>query len=167
MSFSGKMSQTRGNSNPIPAFYRIFFTSIDPLIALSGAYMDFFDPATILASYFPRSSLYAKPTPPITILLTQAGGAFFMMAFLMVFMLRYTSDVKIWKMFEFGILVTDFTLFYSLYGALEGQGRLNVGAIRWEEWGTIAITGFVTVVRIAFLGGLGFGKTSSNGKKKE
>ncbi|KAF2440284.1 hypothetical protein P171DRAFT_435110 [Karstenula rhodostoma CBS 690.94] len=161
------MAQNRGNPSGIPTFYRIFFTSIDPLIALSGAYMDFFDPETILASSFPRASLYAEPTPPITVLLRQAGGAFIMMAFLMVFMLRYTEDVKIWKMFELGILVTDFTLFYSLYGALEGQGRLDVGAIRWEEWGTIVITGFVTVVRIAFLGGLGFSKKGGDGAKKE
>jgi hypothetical protein len=161
------MSQIRGNTNPIPAFYRIFFTSIDPLIALSGAYMDFFDPETILASSFPRTSFYAKPTPPVTVLLTQAGGAFLMMAFLMVFMLRYTDDVNLWKMFEFGILVTDLTLFFSLYGALEGQRRLNVGGIRWEEWGTMVITGFVTVVRIAFLGGLGFGKTKRLREKKE
>lgn len=122
--------------------------------------MDCFDPETILASSFPRNSLYAKPTPPITVLLTQASGAFIMMAFLMVFMLRYTSDVNIWKMFEFGILVTDFTLFASLYGALAAQGRLSINAIRWEEWGTIAITGFVTVVRVAFVGGLGFSKTN-------
>lgn len=161
------MSQIPGTPNHIPAFYRVFFTSIDPLIALSGAYMDFFDPETILASSFPRSSDYAKPTPPITVLLRQAGGAFIMMAFLMVFMLRYTNDVKIWKMFEFGILLTDLTLFYSLHGALVEQGRLDVGAIRWEEWGTIAITGFVTVVRIAFLGGLGFTKKGDNGAKKE
>ncbi|KAK7188665.1 hypothetical protein DPSP01_013309 [Paraphaeosphaeria sporulosa] len=161
------MPRAQSNHNEIPACYRIFFTSIDPLIALSGAYMDYFDPETILASAFPRSGSYAKPTPPVTFLLMQAGGSFIMMAFLMVFMLRYTSDVKIWKMFQFGVLVTDFTLFFSLFGALEGTGRLNVGAVRWEEWGTIIITGFLTLLRLAFLGGFGFGKTGRNGEKKE
>lgn len=88
-----------------------------------------------------------------------------MMAFLMVFMLRYTTDVKIWKIFEFGILMTDFTLFLSLYGALEEQGRLDVAKVRWEEWGTIAITGLVTVIRVAFLMGLGFERNTGLVKK--
>lgn len=161
------MSTSRKPSHPIPPFYRIFFTSIDPLIALSGAYLSFFDPETILASSFPRSSIYAKPTPPITVLLTQASGAFIMMAYFMIFMLRYTSDVKIWKVFEFGILITDFTLFLSLRGALETQGRLDVGAIRREEWGTIVITGFVTLVRMAFLVGVGFKEGKGAGYKSK
>lgn len=161
------MPQNQGTYDGIPAFYRVFFTSIDPLIALSGAYLDYFDPETILASAFPRSGSYAKPTPPVTFLLKQAGGSFAMMAFLMIFMLRYTSDIKIWKMFEFGILMTDFTLFFSVFSALRATGRLSVSSIGLEEWGTLLITGFVTVVRIAFLGGLGLRKTNGNGQKKE
>ena len=161
------MSTSRQPLHPIPPFYRIFFTSIDPLIALSGAYISLFDPETILASSFPRSSIYAKPTPPITVLLTQASGAFVMMAYFMIFMLRYTDDVKIWKMFEFGILITDFTLFLSLSDALGIQGRLDVGAIRWEEWGTIVITGFVTSVRVAFLVGVGLKEGMGRGYKTD
>lgn len=160
------MSQNDQTTRSIPSFYRIFFTSIDPLIGLSGAYMSFFDPETILASSFPRSSLYSKPTPPITVLLTQAGGAFIMMAFLMIVMLRYTHDIKIWKIFEFGILITDFTLFVSLWNVLGVQGRLAIGAIRWEEWGTITITGFVTVMRLAFLGNVGFKKSTDSLQEK-
>ncbi|KAF2200385.1 hypothetical protein GQ43DRAFT_76865 [Delitschia confertaspora ATCC 74209] len=33
-------------TSAIPSFYRIFFTRIDPLIDLHGAYMDFFDQST-------------------------------------------------------------------------------------------------------------------------
>lgn len=83
-----------------------------------------------------------------------------MMAFLMIFLLRYTRDVKVWKLFEFGILITDITLFYSLWKALEAQGRLQLESLRWEEWGTVAITGFVTLVRVLFLLGAGFAKES-------
>ena len=90
-----------------------------------------------------------------------------MMAYCMIFMLRFTNDIKVWKTFEFGILITDFTLFLGLRGALETQERLDIGAIRWEEWGTIAITGFVTLVRIAFLVDVGFKRRKNAGHKTD
>lgn len=151
------MAQPQRSHQPIPSFYRVFFTSIDPLIALSGAYLSLFDPGTVLASSFDRSSPYAVPTPAITVLLTQAAGALSVMAFLMVFMLRRTDDIVIWKLFESSILIADVALFRSLWQALEAQGRLDVTVLRAEEWGTIAITGFVTLMRVLFVSGVGFG----------
>ena len=161
------MSSYKQNPPPIPSFYRIFFTSIDPLIALSGAYLSLFDPETILASSFPRSHHLSVPSPSHAVLLDQAAGAFLMMAFLMIFMLRTTNDMSIWKLFEFAILITDGTLFFSLGKALATQGRLGIGMLRWEEWGTVGITGFVTVMRIAFLMELGFQKKLSVQKEKK
>lgn len=150
---------------PIPAFYRVFFTSIDPLIALSGFYVDFFDPETLITSLFPASHPAARVTPSHTMILHQLGGSLLMMAFLSAFMLRRTHDVAVWKIFEFGILITDYTLFHSHWVGLGAQNRLAVENIRWEEWGTFAITGFVTVVRILFLAGVGFGNSGSMLKK--
>jgi hypothetical protein len=143
--------------HPIPSFYRIFFTSIDPLVALSGGYLNFFDSHTVITSMFPPTHTWSNRTPAHHMLLHQLGGAFFMMAFLMVFMLRCTKDVNIWKLFEAGILITDFGMFYSMWMALGAQKRLSIGDLRWEEWGSI--TGFVTVVRMLFLMEVGFKKT--------
>jgi hypothetical protein len=154
------------SSDTIPSFYRVFFTSIDPLIGLSGAYVNFFDPDTLITSVFPSDLPYTKITPSHTLILHQMGGCFIMMPFLMVFMLRATSDIKVWKFFEAGILITDFGLFFSLWKGLEVQNRLGLEILRWEEWGTIAITGFVTIVRILFILGVGLRKSTSAVKKR-
>ena len=121
-----------------------------------------------MAEELTRSHPLAQPTPSHAVLLDQAAGPFLTMAFLMLVTLRSTSDVKIWKQFEFSILLADFAVFYSFWRALGGQGRLAVAELRWEEWGTLGITGFVTAVRIAFLAELGFSKKIgvTDGKKK-
>ncbi|KAF2130327.1 hypothetical protein P153DRAFT_288345 [Dothidotthia symphoricarpi CBS 119687] len=143
------------STSPIPAFYYHFFTTLDPLISLSAIYMNFFSPETILGSAFAPSSPWCTVTPSHTMLMHQAGGAFAMFAFLMVFMLRATNDLKVWKYFEAGVLMTDGAAFWSLGNALASQRRLGVGEWRGEEWGTVVILVVVSVVRIAFLMGLG------------
>ncbi|KAF2735271.1 hypothetical protein EJ04DRAFT_563450 [Polyplosphaeria fusca] len=147
------------STQPIPAFYRVFFTTIDPMIALGGgAYLNFFDPAVTITSVFPASHPWSDMTPSHTMLFHQLGGAFMQMAFLMIFLLRYTADVGVWKLFEAAILITDFTLFYSNYAGLVAQERWQMDKIRWEEWSTFAITAFITVVRVLFLAGVGMGR---------
>ena len=78
-----------------------------------------------------------------------------MLAFIDVVLLRYTKDVKIWKILEAAVLIYDFALLFSNYYALSQQGRLSFGALRWEDWGGIAITGQAVIVRSAFLFGVG------------
>ncbi|KAF2793284.1 hypothetical protein K505DRAFT_306063 [Melanomma pulvis-pyrius CBS 109.77] len=153
-------------STAIPSFYRIFFPSIDPLIALSGAFFAYFQPDVTMSSMFPLSHAWARITPAHTMLLQQLGGWYISVIFLQVFLLRYTQDVNIWKLFQFSVLITDAALFQSLWVALKAQERLQIEKVRPEEWGTAAITGFVAVVRILFLAGVGFGKKGGGIKKR-
>lgn len=44
------------------------------------------------------------------------------------------------------------------------QGRLSLGALRWEDWGGIFITAQAVVVRTAFLLGVGLAE-QKDGKK--
>ncbi|KAH7135329.1 hypothetical protein B0J11DRAFT_518141 [Dendryphion nanum] len=157
---------TSSSSPPIPSFYHIFFSSIDPLIALSAIYFNFFDPETSLGSMFPPSDPSFVITPLHTLILHQLGGAFFTIIFLQVVLLRYTKDVQIWKIFQTSILLMDFAMFFSIWMALKSQNRCQVGRIRWEEWGNIGITGFVTITRIAFLAEVGFKKSRNQAKKR-
>ncbi|KAF2706190.1 hypothetical protein K504DRAFT_385897 [Pleomassaria siparia CBS 279.74] len=150
----------------IPSFYRVFFTSIDPLIALSGAFFALFQPDTTIASMFPLSHAWARITPSHTMLLQQSGGFLISIIVLQVALLRYTQDVNIWKIVQSSILVSDFTLFYSLWCALDAQKRLHIGMLRAEEWGTVGITAFVTVARILFIVGIGLEKKAQAAKKR-
>lgn len=87
-----------------------------------------------------------------------------MFAFLMIFMLRATEDLKVWKYFEAGVFIVDLATFWSMWGALEVQGRLGLEEWRWEEWVSFAILVAVSVMRVTFL--MGFGNRERRVAKK-
>ncbi len=144
----------------IPVFYRFYFRWSDPAICLWGAYMDFVTPAFVLNAFVP--ALIAPRNPYFDFTLQQLGGALLMLSFIDVVLLRYTNDIKIWKILQVAVLIYDLSLLYSNYSSLSQQGRLNFGALRWEDWGGIIITAQAAVVRTAFLLGVGL----SQGKKR-
>ncbi len=145
-------TMSESSTPAIPAFYRIFFTYIDPLVASWGAYMDFFTPDTVLNSFVPNSAR----NPAHDMLFQQLGGGLLNIAFLSAVLLRYTNDVKIWKIVQLGILIVDVVGLYSLWDGLGRQGRLDPRGWRGEDWGCVGITGFVTVLRMMFMAEVGF-----------
>ena len=118
--------------------------------------MDFFTPKTVVNAFVPES--IAPLNPYHDFLLQQLGGALLLMAIVDAVLLRYTMDVNIWKILEAATLTYDLVLLYSIHHGLGRQGRLSSGALRWEDWGDIAITGQAAVVRTAFLFGFGLNR---------
>src|ERR1700761_3399586 len=150
-------------SDTIPGFYRFYFSWSDPAICLWGAYIDFFTPAFVSNAFLP--STIAKWDPLFDFTLQQLGGALLMLAFIDIVLLRYTKDVKIWKIIQAAVLIYDLSLLYSNYYSLKQQGRLSVSALRWEDWGGIFISFQAAVVRSAFLLGVGLSKDEKVVKK--
>ncbi len=136
----------------IPIFYRTFFTYVDPLVALWGAYMNFFTPDTVLNSFVPN----ATRNPAHDMLFQQLGGGLLNIAFVSAVLLRHTSDIKIWKIVQWSILIVDVVGLYSLWDALGRQGRLDPRGWRGEDWGCVGITGSVTVLRMMFIAEVSF-----------
>lgn len=87
--------------------------------------------------------------------------------FISAVLLRYTTDIKIWHIVEIAILIVDFAYFPAAYGALSAQGRLDVGTWRAEDWGSLAITGTATFVRLAFLARVGFREEDVKSRKTQ
>ena len=145
----------------IPAFYRIFFTYIDPIICLWGASMDFFLPTLVLSSHIP-----SPPTPDQghIMILKQRGGGMLNFGIVSAVLLRYTDDVNVWKIVQVACFVVDLAYYWSVWEVLGNQGRLNVATWRSEDWGSVVITGFAGAARLAFMMGVGFGKDA---KKKQ
>ena len=112
----------------IPAFYRIWFTYLDPLIAIHATYMDFFTPATIFNSQIAGVTL----DPDYHAFFQQLGGHLAGIAFLSTVLLRATSELKIWKILQASILIVDICLMASIYTSLSHQSRLSpsIGAGR-------------------------------------
>jgi len=73
-------------------------------------------------------------------------------------LLRATNDLKVWKHVQTAILLIDIAMLYSAWDALRLQGRLGFADWRGEDWGTVGLTMFVTVLRLAFLAEVGFKK---------
>lgn len=151
---------------PIPRFYRIFFTWVDPLIALSGCYFDFFDRDTAILAFIPDS----VRNPDHDAIFYQKGGLMLSILFLQLVLLRYTSDVGVWKIFQTAIVLSDFAMIAGQVNALLGQGRLlPLELWRDEEIASMAIVLVVTVMRCLFVAGVGLrgssSSTSSNDSK--
>jgi hypothetical protein len=157
------MLQPQPLSRGIPAFYRIFFTWIDPIICLWGAYMDFFDPRMVLSSHI------LNDTPDIghIMILKQRGGGMLNFGFISAVLLRYTTDIKIWHIVEIANLIVDFAYFPAVFGALNAQMRVLPETWRAEDWGSLVITGFATLVRLSFLARVGFHEDVEHKKSRK
>jgi hypothetical protein len=129
------MAQSR-----FPLSYRIFFTYLDPLICLWGAYMDFFDPTLVLSSHIPN----LPHDVGHAMILKQRGGGMLNFGFVSAVLLRYTTDLPVWRIVQFANLLVDFTYFWGAGEALQRQGRLDAGKLRVEDWAALAITGTAT-----------------------
>jgi hypothetical protein len=154
---------SQATSPSIPAFYRIFFTYVDPIICAWGASMDFFMPTTVLSSHIP------SPTPDIghAMILKQRGGGMLNFGIISAVLLRYTPDMNVWRIVQLSCFVVDLAYYWAVWEVLAKQGRLNVGTWRAEDWGSIGITVFAGLVRLAFLARVGFGEPGRNEEKKD
>ncbi|KAF1995555.1 hypothetical protein P154DRAFT_610740 [Amniculicola lignicola CBS 123094] len=139
----------------VPGVYRFFFTWFDPIVSFAGAYMDFAARDLVINSLVPN----APPcNPHYAFIFQRAGGRMLSVSFLSGALLRATDDLKVWKYIQTAILIIDVSTLYSVWDALRVQGRLRFGATRSEDWGTVGITLFATVLRVAFLAGVGYKK---------
>lgn len=141
---------------PIPLFYRIAFLVVDPLIAGSGAYLDLFNPAFVFNSVVP--STIAPYNPLYSFLQHQLAAALLLCVTIDLFLLRKTRELWIWDPVQAGQLLWDIIMVGSHILSLEQQHRLSLHGLRPEDWGSLAVTGGIGLVRIAFLTRLGFGK---------
>lgn len=116
--------------------------------------MNLFTPDKVLDAYIP--STLSRRDPAHFMLFQQLAANLLMVAFLSVVLLRYTADVKVWKILQASILLVDLALLYSQWDAIGKQGRLSLDGMRAEDWGCAAITGTVVLVRLLFLAEIGF-----------
>lgn len=137
----------------VNAFYAISFTTIDPILSLIAIYTNYINPQMVLDPAFPRDSALSTITPAVTFLNHLAGGSFAMFAFLMIFMLRATNELKVWKLFQCGLLFTDAAVLYGQWRAAEVQG----GVWSSDAIYNAAIVGVITAVRLSFVLGIGVG----------
>ena len=157
------------SASPIPSFYRLFFPTIDPFIALAGVLANIFTPAAILKSYTPRATVPASTET--TVLLRRSAGYLLSTMFLQTVLLRLRpSDRTVWRCLQISILIQDVAILASLTMALAAEHRLDstLKLVRPEEWSNFAVLAAVGLIRSAFILGVGMdqdGHGNEKGKK--
>jgi hypothetical protein len=150
----------------MPAFYWYYCTVVDPLLSLSAVYMHYFSPSTFMDPGFARDSKYGAITPSHRFIMHQFGGVFMAWAYLAGVMLRETTDMKVWTRFQTALVFTDLAVLYSQWKALEAQGRLDLGQLRWEESSNAVILVVILLIRVGFVAGWGFTKKHAVSKRQ-
>ncbi|KAH7412037.1 hypothetical protein DE146DRAFT_751179 [Phaeosphaeria sp. MPI-PUGE-AT-0046c] len=147
----------------INAFYRIWFTWLDPVTLLLTMVSSVLNPAGFL-------EMLADPkvAPYVAVqhgpLIWQCAPLYGFMGLVFAFLLRASPDPKVWRIVQAATLMVDVGLVVIMVVALDMQGRLAVGEWRPIERVNIVFTVLVGIGRIAFL--LGVGETKGKVAEK-
>lgn len=139
----------------IPAFYRILFSTVDPLLGLiGGVLLNLVSPASTLNSYTPLFT--SPPAPETTILLASSSGFFAGLAFLQLYLLRARpADLVVWRALQGALIAVDAAMFAALVGALVREGRVDKMLWRAEDWVNMVMYPALLTIRLAFVSGVG------------
>lgn len=147
-------------STAIPKPYRYIFLYVEPASAVVGAYYSYAQPQIYLdlthAASAPRSGI-----PLATrIVLTQLSNLYFLFALNEALVLRATTDLRVWQTVLFCLLVADLGHLFSV-SALGPQIYWNIAHWNAIDWGNVGFVYLGAAMRISFLLGYGFPKTST------
>ncbi|KAI8664626.1 hypothetical protein NCS57_00503900 [Fusarium keratoplasticum] len=131
----------------IPPFYNFFFKYVDPLIALGGAYLNFFDPISAVTGMAPNS----KYDPDQVFLFHQSGGLALAVAFISAVLPRHTTNVTTWRIIQFALFLSDLAGLSGIGCALWRQGRFAPANWTSDDIGCGGGYVFLTLVRLHFL----------------
>ncbi|KAI1185092.1 hypothetical protein F5B17DRAFT_48419 [Nemania serpens] len=141
----------------IPAPYRVLFTTLEPLLATSGAVQAFFFPSSLLGATMPS----VPYTPSLAPLFTQMTGAWLMLAFHDAVALRsapYADDVRAWRHTLAASAISD--LFYAA-ALVQGTGAARLlNPLRWDLMNAVTVVTTLGpfLAKLCFLAGLGLPK---------
>ncbi|KAF4449593.1 hypothetical protein F53441_7160 [Fusarium austroafricanum] len=136
-------------------FYRIWFTWVDPMTLLPTVYALIFTPEFMLDGLIPLSM--SSYNPDQAFLFHQLAALYAFVGIMLAFVLRASSDIKVWRIIIAGVLLIDISILLSVYVSMKQQGRSEFAMFRWQDWGNYIFTGFVAAVRALFLAGVGIG----------
>jgi hypothetical protein len=151
----------------IPLPYRIYFQWLDPIISAITAYMALFHKDAVLASFHP---LLVPRDTKYDALLWFSAGVFAMIAVNHGLLLRYTDDVRVWKITNLGILMVDLSLLWAMFEMHFVSPEMSAMEIRSEDWMNCFLTLLAVVMRLSFIAEIGVktegGKELKNKKRR-
>ncbi|KAF4499897.1 integral membrane [Fusarium agapanthi] len=149
------------SSTKIHPIYSLWFFWVDPILTLVGMYVNFIDHDLAMQAFFTNYPL----TDHFRCFIYHIGGMGTSYLIILVMLLRYTHDIFIWKTVQLAILPADFTMLTAIYIGMRISGNLALADWRREDWFSIVVTGICTVLRIAFVMGVGVKDTRGRAKR--
>lgn len=145
-------------------FYRIWLTWVDPIVIGGTITGVLIDPNLFMDGFIPASISQANPDHAF---LYHHLAVFYGFIAIMVGVLqRVSSDLRVWKTIQAAVLYVDVALIAIVYTSLKQQGRLSLDQMRPVDWANFLFTGWVALIRVFFLAGVGVGKVEE-GKKRQ
>lgn len=139
----------------IAGIYRLFLLYIEPAFAVQGAVMSAFSPLWYLSVMTPYANR-SHYSPVIQVVFDQLAATYFLFAFNQAVVLRVADgNLRVWKTMIFGMLVCDLVHIVATKNALGWDLQLDPMRWRFYDWFNIAFLYAVTLMRIAFLAGVG------------
>lgn len=141
----------------VPGFYSFFFKNLDPLVALWGVYLNFVDPDGAVKASAPASTYDNNQV----FLFQQAGGLALAVAVVSAALPRYSQDLGVWRIFQFGLFLSDVAGLSGIYNSLVNQNRLSPASWTSDDKGLIISYAALTAIRGLFLLDVGFGRPTA------
>ncbi|KAK9237093.1 hypothetical protein V1525DRAFT_388839 [Lipomyces kononenkoae] len=150
---------------PIALPYRLYFLYIEPLFALSGAYLPVFKPNEYLSITVPQDVLYPSLVSPsladqtvTALLMTHISSLYVFFAFNEGVVLRCTSSLKVWRALLLGCLLSDIGHLYA--ASTVTQSAIFWNPLHWgnNEWANFGTLWLGAILRVAFLCRVGVGQ---------
>lgn len=143
------------NAATIALWYRLFFLYIEPVATAVGAYYAWFQQHEYLdMTYASASAVSLGPSARESIVLSQLANMYAVFALNEALVLRSTTNLRVWRVFLFGLLLADFGHIYSVKDV-----GLDVYWQFWDwnsmYWGNLGFVYVGAATRIAFLTGVG------------
>ncbi|KAG5926064.1 hypothetical protein E4U42_003698 [Claviceps africana] len=155
-------------TSSLPTVPRLVFTVIEPISLLAGFLGAVKDPAWFVSQQIPQKEVSAAIASENSIMLAwQLGNLYLLMAFVGLFVLNSTSEIKVVRSYLWALWLGDIGhVAFSCYGL--GKERM-MNPWEWNPlaWGNIAFTIWLFSMRSAyFLGFFGPDKPVAAIRKK-
>jgi hypothetical protein len=153
---AGSPTSTRADGHlPIPLLYRLFFLYIEPIATAVGAYYAALDQPAYMHLTLP-STLSTSVSTRESIVLHQLANLYFVFALNEALVLRATSDLRVWKVFLFGLLLADFGHLASVASV---GSEVYYRFWEWNSmyWGNLGFVYVGAAMRSCFMMEVGFG----------
>lgn len=137
----------------VPIVYRIFFLAIEPISALVGAFYAHFRQDMYLSLTHAASKPDVIPQGT-AIVLSQLANLYLLFALNEALVLRSTTDLFVWKVVLFVLLVADIGHLYTVR-SLGPEVYYTVTSWNAIDWGNVPFVYLGASMRIAFLAGVG------------